>query len=39
MVEINWTNLAIKDLNDIGDYIAKDSESQLNDDDKNRQLI
>jgi toxin ParE1/3/4 len=26
MVEINWTDLAIKDLNDIGEYIAKDSE-------------
>ena len=25
MVEVNWTNSAIQDLNDIGDYIAKDS--------------
>ena len=25
MVEVNWTENAINDLNDIGDYIAKDS--------------
>ncbi len=25
MVEINWTDSAIQDLNDIGDYISKDS--------------
>jgi plasmid stabilization system protein ParE len=25
MVEIIWTNTAIVDLNNIGDYIAKDS--------------
>jgi len=25
MVEINWTDSALQDLNDIGDYIAKDS--------------
>jgi plasmid stabilization system protein ParE len=26
MVQINWTNQAIQDLKDIGEYIAKDSE-------------
>ena len=26
MVKVVWTNSAIEDLNDIGDYIAKDSE-------------
>lgn len=26
MVKVNWTNSAIEDLNDIGEYIAKDSE-------------
>ena len=26
MVKVIWTDTAIKDLNDIGDYIAKDSE-------------
>lgn len=26
MVQINWTDTAIQDLNDIGDYIAKDSQ-------------
>ena len=25
MVEINWTDFAIENLNDIGDYIEKDS--------------
>lgn len=25
MVKINWTDFAIQDLNDIGEYIAKDS--------------
>ncbi len=25
MVEINWTNAALSDLNEIGEYIAKDS--------------
>jgi len=25
MVEIKWTNFAIENLNDIGDYIEKDS--------------
>ena len=25
MVQINWTDSALQDLNDIGDYIAKDS--------------
>jgi toxin ParE1/3/4 len=25
MVKINWTDLALQDLNDIGDYISKDS--------------
>ena len=26
MVKVIWTDNAIQDLNDIGDYIAKDSE-------------
>lgn len=26
MVKVIWTDTAIQDLNDIGDYIAKDSE-------------
>lgn len=25
MVQVNWTDSALEDLNDIGDYIAKDS--------------
>ena len=25
MVKINWTNLALQDLDDIGEYISKDS--------------
>lgn len=25
MVQVNWTDSALQDLNDIGDYIAKDS--------------
>ena len=25
MVKVNWTNSALQDLNDIGEYIAKDS--------------
>jgi len=25
MVKVTWTDSAIQDLNDIGDYIAKDS--------------
>lgn len=25
MVQVNWTDSALQDLNDIGDYISKDS--------------
>jgi plasmid stabilization system protein ParE len=25
MVQVNWTDSALQDLNDIGEYIAKDS--------------
>lgn len=25
MVQVNWTDSALQDLDDIGDYIAKDS--------------
>jgi plasmid stabilization system protein ParE len=26
MAQVNWTDSAIEDLNDIGEYIAKDSQ-------------